>query len=281
MQLKLFKTLWGSRLPIETVANNALNQGFDGIEGQAPQSMDEAAQWRSVLDDAGLDYIAEVVTGGDYVPNAKALPQRHLEDLRGGIERSLELKPLFITCITGYDAWPESQSIAYFEEAMKLAERYGVKLNFETHRSRSLFNPWVTQRITQALPEMRLTLDISHWCAVCERLMDSEEEVIRSFLPQVFHIHARVGYDQGPQVPHPAAPEYEPALKSHQAFWEQVWRQHRSSGLAVTSMTPEFGPDGYLHTLPFTQMPVADLDEINHWMAGCERQHFERFCRSL
>ncbi|MDG6777310.1 sugar phosphate isomerase/epimerase [Thiomicrorhabdus sp. zzn3] len=281
MQLKLFKTLWGNRLPIESVIKKALNQGFDGLEGQAPQSKGEASRWHGILHDAKLDYIAEVVTGGDYVPNASASPQNHLEDLRQGIERSLELNPLFITCITGYDAWPEPESIAYFEAAMKLAQEYDVSVCFETHRSRSLFNPWVTQRITEALPEMRLTLDISHWCAVCERLMDSEEGVIRRFLPQVAHIHGRVGYDQGPQVPHPAAPEYESALKSHQTFWEQVWHHHRSSGLALTTLTPEFGPDGYLHTLPFTQMPVADLDEVNHWMAGCERQHFERFCHCL
>ena len=32
-------------------------------------------------------------------------------------------------------------------------------------------------------------------------------------------------------------------------------------------MTPEFGPDGYLHTLPYKKAPVADLDNINRWMA--------------
>jgi hypothetical protein len=39
-------------------------------------------------------------------------------------------------------------------------------------------------------------------------------------------------------------------------------------------MTPEFGPDGYLHRLPFTRAPVADLREINRWMATTERRHY-------
>ena len=39
-------------------------------------------------------------------------------------------------------------------------------------------------------------------------------------------------------------------------------------------MTPEFGPDGYLHCAPFTQEPVADLDEINAWMATREWEVF-------
>jgi hypothetical protein len=40
-------------------------------------------------------------------------------------------------------------------------------------------------------------------------------------------------------------------------------------------MTPEFGPDGYLHCLPFTATPVADLWEINRWMGARERERFD------
>jgi hypothetical protein len=44
-------------------------------------------------------------------------------------------------------------------------------------------------------------------------------------------------------------------------------------------LTPEFGADGYLHHLPFTNMPVADLWSLNQWMARTEREHFDRFTR--
>ena len=89
------------------------------------------------------------------------------------------------------------------------------------------------------------------------------------------HIHARVGYDQGPQVPHPAAPEYAAALAAHQRCWEAIWTAQREQGLAVTTLTPEFGPDGYLHTLPFTQQPVANLWQVNSWMGKTESLHFQ------
>ncbi len=39
-------------------------------------------------------------------------------------------------------------------------------------------------------------------------------------------------------------------------------------------MTPEFGPDGYLQATPFCGAPVADLWEVNRWMADLERRHF-------
>ena len=90
------------------------------------------------------------------------------------------------------------------------------------------------------------------------------------------HIQARVGYDQGPQVPHPAAPEHAAALDFHERHWEAVWRSQQARGYAVTTLTPEFGPDGYLHHLPFTDMPVADLWSLNQWIGQRQRQHFHR-----
>ncbi|MEQ1629512.1 MAG: hypothetical protein ABL873_03295, partial [Gallionella sp.] len=51
----------------------------------------------------------------------------------------------------------------------------------------------------------------------------------------------------------------------------------QSRGRKHCTMTPEFGPDGYLHTLPYTAQPVADLEQINAWMARSERQHFQRW----
>ena len=160
---------------------------------------------------------------------------------------------------------------------MRLAKQYQVDINFKTHRSRSLFNPWITQQVVAALPDIRLTCDFSHWCVVCERLMDSELDAIHAIGGNAFHIHARVGYDQGPQVPHPAAPEYEHCLRAHQIWWEILWLAQHRRGDATTTMTPEFGPDGYLHLLPYTQTPVANLWEINRWMAATEKQHFFKF----
>ncbi|WP_321322776.1 sugar phosphate isomerase/epimerase [Thiomicrorhabdus sp.] len=274
MQLKTFKTLWGNTLPIDQACKNAINHQFNGIEGQAPKDNIEQTKWINALAEFECDYIAEVVTGGDYVPDRNWSVQQHLDDIKYQLDNSMPLNPLFATCITGCDAWEENDSIAFFEQAMQVGKDYGITLSFETHRSRSLFTPWVTQRVVKALPEINLTLDISHWCVVCERLMDSEMDVIHAIKTNVHHVHGRVGYDQGPQVPHPAAPEYAEALQSHQRVWETVWKDQFAKGFEVTTLTPEFGPDGYLHLQPFTQMPVADLSEVNQWINQVEQQHF-------
>jgi len=274
MQLKTFKTLWGNTLPIDQACQDAIQKGFSGIEGQAPQQRIEQAKWHNTLQETQCDFIAEIVTGGDYVPNRNWSINQHLDDMKCQLDNSMPLNPLFATCITGCDAWEESQSIKFFEQAMKIADDYQIDLCFETHRSRSLFNPWITRKVVKVLPEIKLTLDISHWCVVCERLMDSEMDVIHAIKSNVHHIHARVGYDQGPQVPHPAAPEYAKELQSHQRVWETVWQAQFAKGFEVTTLTPEFGPDGYLHLQPFTQMPVADLSSVNQWINQVEQQHF-------
>ncbi|MDM5271953.1 TIM barrel protein [Sulfurovum sp. zt1-1] len=277
MRLQCFKTMWGYEGDFEIACQEAKAAGFDGIEGSAPISSDERTYWKACLEKHGLLYIAEAVTGGDYVPRRDLDVQGHLNDLEAILSRSAGLEPLFVTCIGGLDAWNEEESLHFFKEGMKLAERYNLEISFETHRSRSLFNPWVTRRIVQMLPQISLTADISHWCVVCERQMDTEIETIEAIAPNVRHIHARVGYDQGPQVPHPAAPEYAYALKAHQQCWERFWEAQYGRGFEVSTMTPEFGPDGYLHTLPFTQAPVADLWEINCWMCTTEVEHFENY----
>lgn len=274
MDLKCFKTLWGHEGSLEEAIASARADKFDGIEGQSPSSAESRKTFRNRLSDAGLDYIAEICTAGSYVPDRHATPADHLESFRRQANTALECHPLFLTVIAGCDAWPFSQSVDFFAAALQIAEGLGVIASFETHRSRSMFHPWIARDLLLELPPLRLTCDFSHWCCVCERLLDTEPEILALCAERAHHIHARVGYDQGPQVPHPAAPEYHTALEAHERWWKLIWESQIARGQAVSTMTPEFGPDGYLHCMPFTRKPVAGLIEINLWMKTRERQRF-------
>lgn len=280
MKLKLFKTLWGYTGTLESMIAACRETGFSGIEGPAPKLALSRREFRARLADAGLNYIAEICTGGSYVPDRRWSPEQHLESLRQKAEAALECDPLFLTVIAGCDAWGIAQSVDFFGAAGLMADDLGIAASFETHRSRSFFNPWTTRDILQQLPALKLTCDFSHWCVVCERLLDTEPEILTLCAARAHHVHARVGYDQGPQVPHPAAPLYREALAAHERWWSQIWESQRARGCTTATMTPEFGPDGYLQSHPFTGMPVADLEEINGWMARRQRQRFEEFCFS-
>ena len=268
--------MWGSKGTIVEAIDQLMIASMQGIEAPAPDNSSEKKQLAELLQENNLIYIAEITTAGSYVPERTATLLQHLDSLESKLIHSAALNPLFVTCLGGCDAWPENQSIEFFQRAIELAAKYDLKISFETHRSRSLFNPWVTQRIVEQLPEILLTVDFSHWCVVCERLMDTELETINAIADNVQHIHARVGYDQGPQVPDPRAPEYEYALRAHQRWWEIIWRSQKKRGFTNSTMTPEFGPDGYLHEAPFSKKPVADLWEINQWMGAEEKKHFKK-----
>ena len=276
MKLKLFKTMWGfDGASVDEAVAELLAADMQGLEGPAPAQADAQTYMHELLKKNNLDYIAEITTAGSYVPDRKASLQQHLESLEEKLQHSSVLKPLFISCLGGCDAWPEPMSIEFFTQAIALANKYNLLISFETHRSRSLFNPWVTQRIVEQIPEINLTVDFSHWCVVCERLMDTELDVIHAIANNVQHIHARIGYEQGPQVPDPRAPEYAYTLRAHKSWWEIIWQAQLKQGKQFTTMTPEFGPDGYLHELPFTCESVANLWELNTWMAEEEKKHFK------
>jgi sugar phosphate isomerase/epimerase len=274
MELLLFKTLWGHTGSIDEAIESAKTHGFDGIEGQASASPKLRRALREKLAEAGLEYIAEICTAGSYVPERNASVAAHVASFRQQAVASLECAPRFVTVIGGCDAWPLAASVEFFGASMEVAKQLGITASFETHRSRSMFQPWITRDLLLALPDLRLTCDFSHWCCVCERLLDTEPDVLALCTERAHHVHARVGYDQGPQVPHPAALEYQPALEAHERWWSMIWQAQARHGKAASTMTPEFGPDGYLQCAPFTQAPVADLVEINAWMAQRERQQF-------
>ncbi|MCB1845535.1 MAG: sugar phosphate isomerase/epimerase, partial [Halioglobus sp.] len=272
MQLHTFKTLWGHAGSVHEAAVLAKAAHFSGLEAPArhaePGYLPALAE---ALDSQGLAWIQEICTTGSYVPRRQASVSEHLSDLEAQIVQGKPLGPCFVNVMGGCDAWPIATSVEFFKAAMDIADRHGVLCSFETHRGRSFFCPWNTVAILEQLPDISITCDFSHWVVVCERLMDSEWDAIELAASHAHHVHGRVGYDQGPQVPHPRAPEYAEALASHQRCWEAVWAAQLARGYAVTTMTPEFGPDGYLHHLPFTNAPVADLWEINRWIGATER----------
>ena len=159
-----------------------------------------------------------------------------------------------------------AQQHSFLERCLQLLSHTPVPVSLETHRSRSLFNPWAIEDILKAHPTLRLTADVSHWCVVAERLMSPELHPIQAMASHVDHIHARVGHEQGAGVPHPFAANWQEALVAHAQCWSLFAQQRLQSGQPLT-LTPEFGPDGYMPLHPESGEPLADVATINQLMA--------------
>lgn len=277
MKLEIFRTLWGYRNPWDQALDELRSAGFDGLEARLPEDDKEHAGFGRFLRANQVPYICTVFSSSPVLPRQLDTPAMHLEDLAFKFERAAELEPRFINLLAGNDRWGLAEQVDFFGAVLELGQQTGLLLSVEIHRARSFYSPWVTLDVIRQLPALRFTSDISHWVVTCERLLDDPADDLTPFIERVHHIQARVGYDQGPQVPHPGAPEYASALAFHQQHWENIWQSQQQRGFACTTLTPEFGPDGYLHHLPFTNVPVADLWQLNQWMAQSERQHFQRF----
>lgn len=283
MRCDLFRSLWGwpitpqsdwAALGAETRAS-----GFAGVEARLPVTPEAARMLAAALAGEGLDFIAVVFTGGDVIPDQAWAPDQHCAFLERAIERAHLSGARFINALAGNDRWPLAQQVDFLGRALEVARAGGITVSFESHRATSLYSPWQTLEIIAQVPDLVFTADLSHWLVVAERCLDHPLDDLSPFLSRVHHVQARVGYDQGPQVPHPAAPEYAPWLEWHQATWEKIWAQHRAAGRAWTSVTPEFGPDGYTHLLPFTRAPIADTWDLNRWMAAEVRRQFDSWSR--
>ncbi|WP_216900098.1 sugar phosphate isomerase/epimerase [Synechococcus sp. CCY 9618] len=273
----LFFSLWGFEGSLALALETARRGVFDGLELNIRHPAllgDGDAPGR--LRDAGRPLVLEVVTGGGYVPDLAWSPAQHLRELGERLDACAPLDPHRVTVLTGSDAWPFELQRDFLAQALALVGRTGLAVSFETHRSRCLGMPWTIASLLDALPDLRLTADLSHWCVVAERLMTPDLAPVQAMADRVDHIHARVGHAQGPQVSHPFAPEHGEALAAHLACWRLFTDRALERGALPPSFTPEFGPDGYMPTLPFTDRPVADLLEINTAMADWLRNTLRR-----
>ncbi len=244
---------------------------FEAMEGALP---DDSTEFAKASRDSGKSIIVEISTGcpaGIYVPSLRATPAAHLEDFRRKLDAALPLNPHRITALAGADFWDFSTVCRFFGELLEIARAAGTDVCVETHRSRPTFHPIQTARLLAELPELTLTLDVSHWCVVCERAVASIPEWMDPIEPRVGHVHARVGYDQGPQTPDPESPWHREDLASHLACWKRIAARYE-----IFAVTPEFGPDGYLHVDPRTGVPVADLRQLNRRMGEILKCEFEK-----
>ena len=269
MELQIFLSCWANELDLATAVSCAREWGYDGVEGPAPSDPGECREVAAEMAARGLPYIAEIATGGNYVPAAGLSVTQHLDDLEWHLAQLVaDFDPIIVNVLGGSDRWGFSASVDFHTRAIQLAAQSGHEMCWETHRSRATFNPWATRDLLLEIPEMHLNCDFSHWCAVCERLvLDEEPEIFALCAERCRHIHARVGFEQGPQVSDPRDLLYQRQLDAHWRWWRQLLSTAERRGSQRFTATPEFGPDGYLQVRPHSHERAAHLPEVNAWMA--------------
>jgi sugar phosphate isomerase/epimerase len=266
VELKLFRHLWGVDEAWETTFPKFKAAGYAGIESGLPAPADEA-RFRALLTKYDLSFIAQIFTAGDDLA-------AHVQSFHDQLARAASFNPVHVNCHGGRDAWSADEGQRFYAAALVVERDAPVAVAHETHRGRILYNPWITRNLLQQFPDLKLSCDFSHWVCVAERLLTTEDDIMSLAAERALHIHARVGYEEGPQVPDPRMPQFATHLVAHETWWDMVWDSQAARGMQISTLTPEFGPPLYQHTLPPDGTPIGNLAEICEWQAVRQAQRF-------
>ncbi len=233
--------------------------GYDGVDAWIGNGAPTANELIALSNARGLRRVAATTVDS-------------ADEIGPTLRRLAEYEPVHINLHSGRDSMSHDEGSRFFEAALKVEAEIGVPVVHETHRGRLLYTPWDTAFYLRQFEALHINADYSHWVNVCERLPDDQAEALTLANQRARYIHGRVGYEEGPQVPDPSAPEYASQLAWHERQWQAIWENQAASGAAELFFTPEYGPPTYLHTLPHTNVPVADLWQVCLWAKDRARQ---------
>jgi sugar phosphate isomerase/epimerase len=245
MDILFFCTRWGAeQIPWDAFLQQVKNAGYDGVETSF--TLDEKEN-EEIIDKARQYNLKVIAQQWDSVePDFK----KHKKEYADRLKVMANLDPLFITSHSGKDYYTFDQNCELLILARDISLSSGVRIIHETHRGKFSFAAHVTRDYLEALPWLHLTLDVSHWCVVAESYLADQPKALSLALERTRHIHARVGFTEGPQVADPRDPIWKEALQFHLNCWDKVVDLRRSAGDTYCTVTTEFGPFPYLPLEP-------------------------------
>lgn len=234
MNLQFFCPRWGSeQLSWEDFMVKVKSAGYQGVEYAIAADTDQRT----------LDHVWNLAARHQlqlipqhYDTNSADFHQ-HYDEYAIWLERIKTYPSVKINSQTGKDFFS-------FEQNNALIRLAGEDVIHETHRGKFSFAAHITKEYLLANSALEITFDVSHWVAVAESFLDDQADALALAISRAQHIHARVGYPEGPQVPDPRVPAWQEAVGRHLNWWSQIAQaQENSPSLTIT---PEFGPFPYL-----------------------------------
>ena len=250
-EILFFQTNWGYNGGIEDFIEKAKKSGYDGVEIWLPAEPEK----QNIISKALKKFDMKVIFLCGTNRNLKF--EESLIEYKNYLKKAIDQKPLAINSHTGSDFLTYDQNMAFIDAANNLSKASNIPIYHETHRGRFSYSLPETIKYLEKNDNLFLTLDISHWIVVHESLLKNQDKFINSVINRSNHIHARVGFEEGPQVNDVKAPEWKSIVDRHLEIWEFIIRKRWDEGKMIT-VTTEFGPPNYMPTEPVTKKPLSD-----------------------
>ena len=261
MKLKILCPQWGhEHLDVEVFFEKVKNAGYDGVDTWLPENDKERKRFIRLLNEYDLVNVChQHQAKGDNI-------DQYYKSFEYYLNLSLESNPVLINSHSGRDYFTLEQQVKVLEVAERFSEKNKIRIAHETHRGRIGFSPMNAMDLFKAIPKMKITADFSHWVCVTESYLENFEKEVDEAVKRTEHIHARVGFPEGPQIPDPRSPYWKEPVDFFLRLWERIILHQKSVGTEIFTITPEFGPQPYMWSSLNDNSPVSDQWEINRFM---------------
>lgn len=271
MELKILCPQWGqTHLDAEAYFEKVKKAGYDGVDTWVPEDRVERKAFIRLLGEYDMDMVSH-----QHQANGNNINE-FCKSFEYYLSLSLESNPILINSHSGRDYFTLEQQLKLIDVAENFGIKNNIRIAHETHRGRIGFGPVNARELFKLRPNMKITADLSHWVCVTESYLENFREEVDEAVIRTEHIHARVGFAEGPQIPDPRSPFWKDEVDFFMQLWKRMIDYQRSIGAEVLTITPEFGPSPYMWTSPKDNSPLADQWDINVFMQDLLREHFSQ-----
>ncbi len=243
--LEVFQSMWamerrrpdGLEWPLEEKLEMIATAGYDGVDVVASDPI--AGRIGPLLDRYGL---AATVT---------AFP-KSVPDLEPAIGLARNLGARHLNIIGQVYPFTVEAGAAYVHGWLRLCETAGVPVTIETHRDAITTDLLYTLQLMDAVPEMRLSADLSHFVVAREfgwPISDAVHAQITLVLHRADAFQGRVASREQVQLPI-GFPQHRDWFEVFLGWWEEgfrLWR-NRAATDARLNFLCELGPKEYAIT---------------------------------
>lgn len=247
-KLKIYQSLWAMELrrpgmperPMQENFQMIAEAGFDGV--CLDPSVAEIPDYEAVGPLCEEYRLACMVNGFPY----------ELGDLRPLLEFARDLKASMVNVISGVMPITVADAIPIIYRWMEDADQVGMPLLFETHRDAMLNDLYYTLQVLDAVPELRLCADLSHF-VVDRELRIPVTEVDQGYFRRVLErsdcFQGRIASREQIQV-QINFPQHQEWVRAFKSWWKEgmrMWRRRNPSNATLVFLC-ELGPPPYAIT---------------------------------
>ena len=102
------------------------------------------------------------------------------------------------------------------------------------------------------------------------------KELMDFIIPRTHHLHARVGYQNGPQVPDPRVGMGLEWTERFEGWWDRVIQNCIDQKRHFLAINPEFGPPQYQPFDTVSGEPLSDIWDICLWITNRFKDRWSR-----